>query len=401
MFFKTGAAVMKKRDYILLLNFSILMILTGVSDALRGVFLPTFQTHFEISSTQSSMIIMLGYIGNLIFLLIGGKLVDKYQKKPVLLCILGIWCLSFILYTFTDNYWCLLFGMIFSMGASTLLSTTINILTPVVFLSSPGFIINLFGFIQGIGTSGSQNIIGRFADNMTSWHIANGVMLGIAILMIGFLFLIRFPDRIQTARVVRTSYRQTFRNPAFPFLVVIFGFYFIAEHGIMNWMTAYATQELGMSLSDGAMYLSLFFLGCTVGRLVLSPLVDKLGIFRCFGIISTIATVLYIPGILLGKSTLLLVSISGFFFSILYPTLVLMVNYYYPAGTIATAVGAVISIGTLFDIAFNLFFGTLIDAIGFRLAIYVLPVSMAAFWLFYFIFRKKIKPLRTIVTEKK
>ena len=392
---------MKKNNLFLLLSFSVLMILTGISDSLRGVFLPTFQTHFALSSTQSSMIIMVSYIGNLIFLLIGGKLVDKYQKKPVILCILGIWSAAFLLYTVTDNYWCLLFGMIFSMGASTLLSTTLNILTPVVFLSSPGLIVNLLGFIQGIGTSGSQNMIGRFAENISAWHISNGVMLAITLLMIAAFLFIRFPERVQTARVVRTSYRETFRNPAFPFLVIIFGFYFIAEHGIMNWMTTYATQELGMSLSDGSMYLSFFFLGYTIGRLVLSPLVDRLGIFRCFGIISTLAAALYIPGILFGRSTILLVCISGFFFSILYPTLVLMVNYYYPAGTIATAAGAVISTATLFDILFNLFFGTLIDVAGFHNAIYVLPISMGAFWLFYLIFRKAVKPIREIVTEKK
>ena len=72
---------MKKNNLFLLLSFSVLMILTGISDSLRGVFLPTFQTHFALSSTQSSMIIMVSYIGNLIFLLIGGKLVDKYQKS--------------------------------------------------------------------------------------------------------------------------------------------------------------------------------------------------------------------------------------------------------------------------------------------------------------------------------
>ena len=97
---------MKKNNLFLLLSFSVLMILTGISDSLRGVFLPTFQTHFALSSTQSSMIIMVSYIGNLIFLLIGGKLVDKYQKKPVILCILGIWSAAFLLYTVTDNYWC-------------------------------------------------------------------------------------------------------------------------------------------------------------------------------------------------------------------------------------------------------------------------------------------------------
>lgn len=57
---------------------------------------------------------------------------------------------------FTKSYTLLLCGMIFSMGASTLLSTSVNIITPILFMS-PGLMMNLFNFTQGVGISGGQN----------------------------------------------------------------------------------------------------------------------------------------------------------------------------------------------------------------------------------------------------
>ncbi|MFR1784826.1 MAG: hypothetical protein ACLSWY_01810 [Ruthenibacterium lactatiformans] len=57
-------------------------------------------------------------------------------------------------FAFTDNYYLLLAGMFCAMGASTLLNTTLNLVTPLLFASSPAFCESSV-FTQGIGTSGS------------------------------------------------------------------------------------------------------------------------------------------------------------------------------------------------------------------------------------------------------
>ena len=64
----------------------------------------------------------------------------------------------------TDNYYVLLITMLFTMGASTLMNTMINLFVPMYF-AAPGLIVNntLF-FVQGIGTTGSQMILGTGCD---------------------------------------------------------------------------------------------------------------------------------------------------------------------------------------------------------------------------------------------
>lgn len=381
------------------LSFAVIMILAGSSDALRGVFLPTFRSHFALTGSQSSWIIMISYVGNLLFLLLGGRFVDRVSRKTAMLTIMLVLIGAFAIYVCTDNYYWLLFGMIFSMGASTLLSTTLNVFASAIFLASPGLSVNLFGFIHGIGTSSSQNLFGRIAGEFGNWRLINGGMLVVlAVMLLLVAFVVRVPEREDGVRPLpaeteKPSYRAVLKNPAFKWLGMIFGFYFMAEHGVMNWMTTYAADGFGLSQEDGAMLLSLFFLGTTVGRLLLSPLVDKLGMFRCFRLFAVAATACYILGFLLGRPGLWVISGSGLLFSVLYPTMVLMISKYFPKNVISTATGVIISTGTLFDIAFNLCFGGLADRIGIRLAVFILPLGMAAFCVCYFLLRKRARPI--------
>ena len=63
------------------LSFGIVMAGLGANDALRGVFSPIFKDHFTLSSVQISMIIVMSYAGNLIFLWAGTRLADRFEKE--------------------------------------------------------------------------------------------------------------------------------------------------------------------------------------------------------------------------------------------------------------------------------------------------------------------------------
>ena len=110
----------KKIGLILMyLSFGIVMAGLGANDALRGVFSPIFKDHFTLSSVQISMIIVMSYAGNLIFLWAGTRLADRFEKKKVMMGILLIWMAALLVYVTTDNYYVLLITMLYTMGAST------------------------------------------------------------------------------------------------------------------------------------------------------------------------------------------------------------------------------------------------------------------------------------------
>ncbi|GJM80757.1 hypothetical protein HMSSN139_32530 [Paenibacillus sp. HMSSN-139] len=87
----------------------------------------------------------------------------------------------------------------------------------------------------------------------------------------------------------------------------------------------------------------------------------------------------------MGSVGLWLLSASGLFFSILYPTIVMMLQKFYPAAMISTATGAIISVASLFDIGFNFFFGKIIDLVGYERGFLILPVSMILFVVIYLV----------------
>lgn len=312
--------------------FVVLMVGLGSSDSLRGIFSPVFSSHFALSATQLGLIVTVSYIGNLVFLLVGGNVIERFEKKKALLALTGIWMAALAVFAFTDNYYLLLAGMFCAMGASTLLNTTLNLVTPLLFASSPAFFVNLLFFTQGIGTSGSQSLLGRYATDIGFWHKTNLVLLALGAAAVLLLAFSTVPGPRADGPHPAKRQSGVLKNRAALPLVFVFGFYFIAEHGVMNWLVAYATSGLGMEQAKASNYLAVFFGGVMLGRLVLSPLVDRLGILKSMGVFGSLSAVLYIAGVVGGAAAMPLWAASGFFLSILYPTLVMSIRLFFPHG---------------------------------------------------------------------
>lgn len=363
----------------------LLMVILGASDALRGVFLPVFQNEFTLTKFQSSMIIMISYIGNLLFLFIGGYIVDRVNRKKFIAAVILMWMSALAVYVCTSNYIILLIFMIFSMGASTMLSTTVNIITPLCFASA-AFFINFFNFLQGVGISGAQNIGGRFADSLSSWHIINLLLLIGGALCLVLLIFVKIPEN-KAHGEKNGSYLSVLKNPACKYLILLCGFYYIAEHGLQNWLVTYGNEYLGFTISRSAFFLSMFFGGITIGRLIFAPLVQKFGIMKSMSVYISVAGLLYITGILLERRGIVLVCISGLAFSIIWPTLVLLIGTFYPSSQTGIATGFITGISTVFDIAFNGLFGKLVEGFGFGVSIKVLPLAMLLFCVSFFLLR--------------
>ena len=380
----------KKNKRIALIGFAILMVGLGVSDSLRGIFSNIFQTHFELTAKGLSNIIAVSYAGNLCFLLIGGRIMDKIDRKKAFLGFLGVWMCSMLVFLLTDNYYALLVGMFLAMGASTLLNTSITLITPFIFAASPGMIVNMLFFTQGIGTSGGQSLIGNLASDFGGWKVVTGVLFAIGVVAFLVILQLQIPKgETATTEAKDTSKKSLRGNYLWIFMVVIFGVYFIAEHGMLNWFVIYGTDALGLEQGRAANYMALFFGGMTVGRLVFSPLVDRLKVFPSIALFSVISAVLYAAGVFSGA--LWLLAPAGLFCSIIYPTLVMAIGQVYDPDQVSTMSGLIISVASLFDIGFNYVYGDIAEQMGYGRSFLIMPVAMVLFTvLFLIVFHKRI-----------
>ena len=375
--------------------FVVLMVGLGSNDSLRGIFSTIFQEHFSLTTTQLGLIVTASYIGNLVFLLVGGNLSTRFSKKRVLQVLILIWMAALALFAFTSNYTVLLIGMALALGSSTLLNTTMNLITPLLFATAPGFFVNFLFFTQEIGTSGSQYILGSHADGFAFWQHTNLVLLILGAVAFVLLLFCNVPEEAADPADTPAQKGGYDWRIIVPY-VLVFGFYFIAEHGVMNWMVAYGVDGLGLPQASAAKYLSVFFGGMMIGRLCLSPLVDKLGALKSLAAFGGVSCVLYLIGSLGGAVTMPVWAISGLSFSILYPTLVMSIRLYFPAQQVSGAAGTILSIASLADILFNVGFGKLVDMAGYAVSIRVLPLSVLAFFIEFMLFTKFCKPTQKL-----
>ena len=375
--------------------FVVLMVGLGSNDSLRGIFSTIFQEHFSLTTTQLGLIVTASYIGNLVFLLVGGNLSTRFSKKRVLQVLILIWMAALALFAFTSNYTVLLIGMALALGSSTLLNTTMNLITPLLFATAPGFFVNFLFFTQEIGTSGSQYVLGSHADGFAFWQHTNLVLLILGAVAFVLLLFCNVPEEAAAPADTPAQKGGYDWRIIVPY-VLVFGFYFIAEHGVMNWMVAYGVDGLGLPQASAAKYLSVFFGGMMIGRLCLSPLVDKLGALKSLAAFGGVSCVLYLIGSLGGAVTMPVWAISGLSFSILYPTLVMSIRLYFPAQQVSGAAGTILSIASLADILFNVGFGKLVDMAGYAVSIRVLPLSALAFFIVFMLFTKFCKPTQKL-----
>ena len=466
----------------------LLMLGLGSSDALRGVFAPVFREHFALNTSQLSLIITVSYIGNFVFMLLGGRLSDHFGLRRAFCGSLCCWIGAEALYLLTDHYSALLVGVFFAMGTSTLLNMLMNVMSPRLF-TVPGAAINILFFIQAIGTTLTQGGIGRLATSFLAWKL---VSLGL--FMIGVIALLAFArlssgdaglsydrrireeaageisreageetdgeisrrvseeaageisrkvseetvgelsrevgeetdgeisrrvgeeaageinkrvsgetagnihkkDRAETGEGIpqkaagraserkkppypeekEAPYIMILHRPAFWLFILIFGTYFIGEHGVMNWMNIYCRDGLGMSARDAALIPSLFYGGMMLGRLLFAPVIAKLKIRKALLIFLGSGTGVYILSFVLGQRAFFLLFAAGLGLSVIYPTMTLCIQIYFHRELTTTATGAIMSAGTLFDIAFNAIFGLVIARVGYGMGMMILPLAM-------------------------
>lgn len=442
----------------------LLMLGLGSSDALRGVFAPVFREHFALNTSQLSLIITVSYIGNFVFMLLGGRLSDHFGLRRAFCGSLCCWIGAEALYLLTDHFPALLVGVFFAMGTSTLLNMLMNVMSPRLF-TMPGAAINILFFIQAIGTTLTQGGIGRLATSFFAWKL---VSLGL--LLIGVIALLAFArlssgdaglsydrrirkevigeisrevgeetageisrevgektvgelsrevseeaageinkrisgetagnihkkERAETGEGIpqkaagraserkkpsypeekESPYIMILHRPAFWLFILIFGTYFIGEHGVMNWMNIYCRDGLGMSARDAALIPSLFYGGMMLGRLLFAPVIAKLKIRKALLIFLGSGTGVYILSFVLGQRAFFLLFAAGLGLSVIYPTMTLCIQIYFHRELTTTATGAILSAGTLFDIAFNAIFGLVIARVGYGMGMMILPLAM-------------------------
>ena len=343
---------------------ALLMVLLGVNDALRGIFTPLFTAVFGFSTAQVGVIVSASYLGNLTCLLFGGMILDKIGRKKAMAAFIAALALSEVLLVFGSAFPILIIGFFLSLGISTLLNTTINLLSDTFPPSRSLMYLSILFFLQGIGTSGSQLILTRFASSVSVWH---GVLITIAVLLVPLFMAVLRMDmgndvKTGTERTMEIS-KGNIRYMPLALITISLGLYTITEHGITNYIMLYGTEYLKLSAESVGLGLALYSAGIMAGRLLLSPAIDKVGAGRM--VLISIAAGFVFASAVFATNMLPLLFFVGFGISIVYPTTVSLFRKYVPITLGARVTTVAISIASILDVIFNAVFGKAIDIFGY------------------------------------
>ncbi len=350
------------------------MILLGASDALRGIFTPLFTTVFGFSTAQVGIIVSASYLGNLTCLLFGGIILDKIGRKKAMALFIAALAFSEVLLVFGSAYPILLVGFFLSLGLSTLLNTTINLLSETFPPARSLMYLSILFFLQGIGTSGSQLILTHYATSTAVWH---GVLIALALLLIPIFFAVLKLDLGTETKVsgqaIKKNNSKIYLLPL-TLITLCLGLYTISEHGITNYIMLYGTEYLKLGAESVGLGLALYSAGITSGRLILSPLINKVGAGRMI-LLSLIAGTVFAI-VVFTTNALFLLFLVGFGISIIYPTTVSLFRRFAPLQLGARVTTIAISVASILDVVFNAVFGKAIDAFGYAFSMPLLCIIL-------------------------
>jgi fucose permease len=97
--------------------------------------------------------------------------------------------------------------------------------------------------------------------------------------------------------------------------------YVAVEIGIASWIVEFLQKVKGFSVVKSSLFLSLYFAFLTAGRLLGSAFVDRIGHIKILRIVSVSSVLIMTLGIFTPSSFAVILPFTGFFFSIMFPTL--------------------------------------------------------------------------------
>lgn len=352
-----------------------LYFIIALFESSRGNFVPFFIEEFKIDNATISLILSFNTLGMILGSFSAGRLCERYSHKFVYILGSVVSAIAVLIAPFTPNiYVLILFNFLFGFGRS-LLCVAIDSLIPVLSFGFEVILMNITHFMYGVGSFAGQSIYGMLLSNDISWRNIYLYLGGFYIISVVFTLIIKTPNMnvIQSNNIgIRKS---LYKNYLIYLFVAAVTFQLISEQIINTWFISYIRGNYNYNPSDASFYASMFFLLFALGRFFGGFIINKVGTVRGIKTFMILFSLCVLLGLMLKENGLILISISGFFISIGFPTLMVLVSQTFNQNA-SFAIGLITTISNiLFVIIFNIT-GLLNDIFGSYIAFFVAPISM-------------------------
>lgn len=259
-----------------------------------------------------------------------------------------------------------------------LVAISVNTLVPMISIGFQALAMNLTHFCYGAGSTITQLTTGMVLSKGVSWrniYLFISVLFLLAFIMFIFIKIPKNNIQDNIDNVKNYKIKDALKEKLFYCYSFALGFYVFAEVATANWLVNFLQESYKFDYKMSSIYLSVFFILLTLGRLFGGFIVEKVGHLKSVIIALFIALILYTISLIIGGKFIFLICISGLFFSIVFPTVVSTIGINFRENSIYMS-GIIITTSSIINMILNKFMGNLSDLIGTHKAFYMVPISL-------------------------
>ncbi len=306
---------------ILLVPFFFALVVIGLGISGVGAIIPAIAQSFSLPYAVVGSIFLFQGIGYFLSLLVGGVLGNIISQAFILRLGFVLAVLGFLGIALFSSFPFLVFAFsVMGVGVGWV-DCMVNPIAASIFTEHPATALNFIHAFFGLGSMIAPRLYAFLTTGRYDWR---DLYLGITVFtaMVLLLFLFPFvPRRVHAQNSWRGLFK-VFRLKAFWFLGLAMLFYSGGVSTLNGWCVSYLAQK-GVPLAGGSLFLSYFWLGLLVGRLLLAPCSDRFGHLNVIRVGSLGGVLMTLLPLFLSPHSLLFpffLFIAGLSLSIVIPT---------------------------------------------------------------------------------
>jgi fucose permease len=332
------------------------MLIFGLVENIKGVAYPLIKTEFGASYGQQGGFVALLSYSYVFFCLIAGVFLGRFGVKRSLLS--GFLCcmVGALLVSVMPGYAAIGAALFLVYAAFGFFEVGVNALATQVFTSRAALLMSLLHFFYGAGAVIGPKAAGFLINTAGfSWRHIYLFTLPLALAFFIPALLTRFPSGAgesapavpdqETGTVKPLSFLGALKLPMVWAFSVMLGLMEVVEFSSANWGGLYFQDVYGLDpRTDGAAFISNFYILFTISRLVSGFAIEKIGYMRSLFIAGFAAVCIYALGFGLGARGIWALPALGFFIAVMWPTVMaLAMNFFGRQAPVITSAIIVLS----------------------------------------------------------
>ena len=309
----------------------------GGTDASKSVYLPLIQKFYNLGYDYQGLFVFTSSLGYTLFSLVIGYLLPKLGIKWILLIGLLILFTSFVCGIAFVNVWVVLVSLVIAGIGQVFLDVGTNTWATILFTSHKAVMMNLLHCFYGFGATVGPTFTGFVSKRLNMSY--RGVFIAVLFLLSVAIVIALFIPKQEEKSTIESETKEegksmtilsALKHPVVILLGLAQGCIAGTENITMNWAPIYLRDLYGWDPeTKGAYFVTIFFTGYTISRLLSGFLIDAVGEINSMMIYVPILTVLFVVGFALGEKGVYALMATGIFISPLFPTMLTVAMIYF------------------------------------------------------------------------